>query len=83
MIENVTISNNNKTTNEFVSLDELYTPRDVGGLDKTTDSNPDGSGDLEMNLEDMKLLGFHVVEADEIAPEQRTSKISITYEEGG
>ena len=32
-----------------------------------------------MNTEDLKLLGFHLLEEDEVIPEQRESKVQVTY----
>ena len=32
-----------------------------------------------MNTEDLKLLGFHVLEEDDVVPQQRASKIEVTY----
>ena len=80
MIENIQIPTSDAGTAEYISLDNLITPRDIGGLEKgKVDSGPSSPG-VEMNTEDLKLLGFHVVEADEMPPEQRPSKIEVTYE---
>lgn len=66
MIEDITIVDNQKKASEFFSLDQLITQRDINSIEETTNSDPDGVGELEMDTEDLKLLGFHVLEQDEM-----------------
>ena len=45
----------------------MITPRDVRNLEDQVDSNLTSPG-AGMNTEDLKLLGFHMLEEEEVVP---------------
>ena len=60
---------------KFINLDMLLSPRDLA----SPNGGPDEQGGLEMDTDDLRLLGFQLVEEADVVDQQRTSNVSVTY----
>ena len=65
-------------SSQFIPLDQLVSPRDLG----TDEAESDMRQSLDMDTDDLRLLGFQLVEPEDVVGDQRASKVEVTYTAG-